>query len=208
MGVDLRIIFGHNLTSKEIIEFPYSLSKSKELKDVYIEEIQSKLDHNGSVERVLSSLEKEYNWENFTENDLINFWTNNENPELVDEIGFMAHSLSTYFGLLYFNRRTVEILYLPEHKYANLHYESNRKFIFNYSKAFAKFIGSEKIVYFSDTFETQVIEDWAQQGMTIESIIDLAIEKFGKPSEILEEAIENRLIIDDVTNPYLETFKR
>lgn len=203
MGVDLRIIIGHNLTSKEIIEFPYSLSKSKELKDVYIEEIQSKIDHNSSIERVLSSLEKEYKWENITENDLLDSWKNNESPELVGENGFMSHSLSTYFGLLYFNRRTVEILYLPEHKYANLNYESHRKFIFNYSKAFAKFLGSEKIVYFSDTFSTQIIEDWAQEGIAIESIIDLAIAKFGKPSEILEQAIENRLIIEDITNPYI-----
>jgi hypothetical protein len=203
MGVDLRIIIGHKLTSKEIIEFPYLLSKSKELKDVYIEEIQSKIDHNSSIERVLSSLEKEYKWENITENDLLNSWTNNENPELVGENGFMSHSLSTYFGLLYFNRRTVEILYLPEHKYANLNYESLRKFIFNYSKAFAKFLGMEKIVYFSDTFSTEIIEDWAQEGIAIESIIDLAIAKFGKPSEILQQAIENRLIIEDITNPYI-----
>jgi hypothetical protein len=203
MGVDLRIIFGHNLTSKEIIEFPYSLKNSKELKDVYIEEIQSKIDHDSTIERVLSSLEKEYKWANITENDLLDSWENNENPELVGENGFMAHSLSTYFGLLYFNRQTIEILYLPEHKYANLHYESHRKFIFNFSKAFAKFLGSKKIIYFSDTFETQIIEDWAQEGITIESITDLAIAKFGKPSEILEQAIENRLIIEDITNPYI-----
>lgn len=203
MGVDLRIIFGHNLTSKEIIEFPYSLSKSKELKDVFTEDIQSKIDHNSDIERVLSSLEKEYKWGNITENDLLDSWENNENPELVGENGFMAHSLSTYFGLLYFNRQTIEILYLPEHKYANLNYESHRKFIFNFSKAFAKFLGSEKIIYFSDTFSTEIVEDWAQEGMAIESIIDLAIAKFGKPSEILEQAIENRLIIEDITNPYI-----
>jgi hypothetical protein len=203
MGVDLRIVIAHKLTSKEIIEFPYLVNRSKELKDVYMEEIQSKIDYNGSIELILSNLDKEYNWENYTESDLLNSWENNENPELVDENGYMAHSLDTYFGLLYFNRQTVEILYLPEHKYANLNYMSNRKFIFNFSRAFAKFLGSEKIVYFSDTFLTEIVENWALEGLTIESIIDLAIAKFGAPSKILAQAIEKRLIIEDIGNPYV-----
>lgn len=204
MGVDLKVIIGHKLTSKEIIEFPYLLNKTKELKDVYIKEIQSKIDHESSIEKVLSNLKEEYYWTNITENDLLNSWANNENPTLVDENGFIAHSLITYFGYMYFNRQTVEITYLPEHKYANLRYKSHRKFIFNYSKAFAKFLGSEKIVYCADTGATEIIECWASEGNTIESVINLSVAKFGKPSEILEEAIDNRFIIDNIGNPFID----
>lgn len=204
MGVDLKVIIGHKLTSKEIIEFPYLLNKAKGLKDVYIKEIQSKIDHGRSIEKVLSNIEEEYYWKNITENDLLNSWANNENPILVDENGFISHSLSTYFGYMYFNRQTVEITYLPEHKYANLRYKSHRKFIFNYSKVFAKFLGTEKIVYCADSGPTESIECWASEGNAIKSIINLSVAKFGTPSGILEEAIENRFIIDDVGNSFIE----
>jgi len=203
MGVDLRVIIGHSLTSKGIMDFPDVLKRTQELKDVYVEEIQSKIEHKYSVEQVLSSLQREFSWENYTENDLLNSWVNNENSLLVDENGFMSHSLTTYFGILYFNRQTVEVMYLPEHKYANLKYKAHRKFIFNFSKAFAKFLGSEKIIYCSDTGETEIIECWATEGMSIESIINSIIVKFGEPSKILEEAIDNRFIIDDVVNSFI-----
>jgi len=204
MGVDLRVIIGHNLTLKDIMEFPYLLDRNTELKEVFTKEIQSKLEFNISREQALASLDKELRWENITEKDLLNSWENNENLQLVDENGFIAHSLTTYFGILYFNRKTVEILYLPEHKYANLKYKPNRKFIFNYSKALAKFLGSKMIVYCADSGPTEIIECWATEGKTIERVLNLAIEKFGRPSDVLEEAIEKRFIIDEAANPFME----
>ena len=45
MGYDIRIIIGHELTPSEIIKFPDFLNNCQELKEVYISEIQSKLDH-------------------------------------------------------------------------------------------------------------------------------------------------------------------
>lgn len=204
MGADLKVIIGHNLSTKDIVEFPCFLSRNKELRDVYTKEIQSKIAHKISIEQALENLEKEYNWENITENDLLNSWANNEDPHLADENCYIIHSLNTYFGLINFNRRTIEILYLPEHKYANLFHESHRKFIFTFSKTLAKFLRSNKIVYCSDSGPTEIIETGAIEGMSIESIINLSIEKFGLPSEILDHAIANRFIIDDIDkrSPY------
>jgi hypothetical protein len=201
MGVDLNVIIGHNLTSKEIMDFPSVLNRNKELKDVFLEGINSKLEHGATVERILSILEKEYFWQNITENDLLDSWKNNETPELVAEYGYICHMLDTYFGFLYFNKRTIDITYLPEHKYANLKYQANREFIFNFSKALAKLVGSEKIIYCADTGSTEIIECWATEGMTIESVLDLAIKEFGMPSTVVEEAIDKRFIIEDVQNP-------
>lgn len=201
MGVDLNVIIGHNLTSKEIMEFPYLLNKNKALKDVYIKGIDSKLEYGASVERILSNLEKEHFWENITEDDLLDSWKNNETPELVNEYCFILHTLNTYFGFLYFNRQTIDITYLPEHKYANLKYEVNRRFIFDFSEAVAKLVGSEKIIYCADTGPTEIIESWASEGKDIESIVNLAIAEFGMPSTVLEQAIDNRFIIEDLQNP-------
>jgi|GEM_PF-2636176 len=203
MGVDLNVIIGHNLSLKEIMDFPNLLNKNKELKDVYLKGINSKIEHGATVERILSILEKEYFWENITETDLLDSWTNNETPELVGEYGYISHSLNTYFGFLYFNKRTIDITYLPQHKYANLKYDSHREFIFNFSKALATLVGSEKIIYCADSGPTEIIECWATEGMSIESVLDLAITEFGMPSTVLEQAIDKRFIVEDVQNPIL-----
>jgi hypothetical protein len=200
MSVDVRIIIGHNLNIKEVISFPKILDNCQELKSIFINEIQSKLDHNYSIEQVLIVARKESNWERVNENDILKSWINNSDPKAVSENGYLAHSLSTYFGSLYFNKQTIEVVYYPEHKYANLFYESSRSFMLQFSNSLAKLLGQTKIVYCNDTTSTSIIVDEATEGKSIDEIINNAILNFGLPSKLLSEAIAKHFFIDDIND--------
>ncbi|TSJ47813.1 hypothetical protein [Fluviicola chungangensis] len=201
MGIDLRVITGHRLSAKQVMDFPDWLEKQQQLKDVFIEHSASKLYFGYKRADILSGLEKKSTWENYTEADLLESWENNEDPERVDETGFIQVSLVTYFGFIYFNRETIEVMYFPEHKYSNLTEVPQRSYILNFSKALAQAFGQTQIVYCSDTYETEYIETLASEGKNLETIIKLGIERFGSPPKTIEAAIVNRFFIDDLHNP-------
>ncbi len=204
MGIDLRVITGHRLSAKQIMDFPDWLEKQQQLKELFILHMDSKLDFGYQPEKIWELLQRKSFWEpDCTEKDLLNSWENKENPDLLHQNGFIAYSLSTYFGIIYFNRTTIEIMYFPEHKYSNLRDENQRSFILTFSRAFARTLGQNQVVYCSDTFESEYIEDLAMEGKNLETIIRLGIERLGKPPKTIREAIENRFFIDDLEDPLL-----
>jgi hypothetical protein len=206
MGVDAMVIIGHKLKPAEIINFPKFIDQCQELKDIFIEEFQSKIDHHYSMEQILLNSKKESHWghsikDKITEEQLLKWWNNNRTPNLVEENGYIGHFMSTYFGRIYFLENTVCTTYLPEHKYANLFFESHRRFMLRFSRAFAKLLGETKIVYCSEAIIANSPEDLAFEGNTIENIIETSISKLWFPSDLLVEAIPTHFFIDDVMNP-------
>lgn len=194
MSIDLHTIIGHQLSSKEVISFPSLLNENLQLKQFYIEKQKINLSQN-LPESFLKKIQEDVSWETITEEYLINSWINNETPELLDENGYINCTLNTYFGFVTFNRNTITILFFPEHKYANLHYENERSFIFEFSDKLAQLLGQDKIIYCSDTFSTEKIESWSYDGFSIDKIEEMAIEKFGALPNSIEQAIENRFFI-------------
>lgn len=206
MGVDSIVIIGHKLKPSEIINFPKFIDQCQELKDIFIEEFQSKIDHHYSMEQILLNSKKESHWghsieDKLTEERLSWEWNNNRNPHLVEENGYIVSLFKTYFGRMYFLENTVCITYFPEHKYANLFFESHRRFLLRFSRAFAKFLGEAKIVYCSEALLVNSPEDLAFEGNTIENIIEISMMKLWLPPDSLIEAIPTHFFIDDVMNP-------
>ena len=194
MSIDLRTIIGHKLSAKEIIAYPSVLSKDLGLKQIFITK-QKKLSTDYRSESWLNKINEEIKWENVTENDLINSWTNNETPKLLDENGYICCVLDTYFGFVTFNKQTITILYIPEHKYSNIFYEPQRSFILEFSEKLALSLGENKVIYCSDTHSTEQIESWSYEGLSIDTIEELSIKKFGIPPSDIEQSIENRFLI-------------
>lgn len=194
MSIDLRTVIGHNLSAKEIIAFPALLNKDQLLKQFYIEK-QQVIQNQILSENFLQKINAELHWENTTEADLIHSWTNNETPELLDDNGYIPCILDTYFGFVTFNKNTITILYFPGHKYANLYYEAERSFIFEFSEKLAQLLGQNKVIYCSDTYDTEQIESWSYEGLSIDTIEELALNKFGALPDSIEQAIENRFLI-------------
>lgn len=199
MSIDLRTVIGHKLSPREVIEFPSFLSENLELKQIFFDKENRQTKQNIS-DNLFKIIHKEIKWNNVNVEDLKKSWTNNETPELLDENGYVTCVLDTYFGFVTFNKQTITILYFPEHKYSNLFYEPQRSFIFEFSKKLAQILGQDKVIYCSDTHSTEQIESWSNEGLSIETIEKLAIDKFGKPAVNIEEAIENRFLIKYIKN--------
>jgi 6-pyruvoyl-tetrahydropterin synthase len=208
MGYDLRIIMGHELTPSQIIKFPDFLNNCQELKDVYISEFQSKLDHRYTKDKFLEVILKkcEWDWERggISEANIIKVWKNNCSPTLVEENGYWKISLSTYFGMIDFDERTINILFYPEHKYANIFYESHRKFILRFSRAMAKQLGQSKIVFTGESYKDFDFEDKATEGKSIEEIINYGTLKFGNVPITLKEAITRKYFFEDLNSPLID----
>ena len=206
MASNLCIIIGHNLTPTEIIKFPNFLDNCQELKDIYISEIQSKLDHHDSVDKVLENVQKKTDWGRWTLNEthILKVWTNNSIPKLVDENGYFEITLTTYFGWIHFNERTINMTYLPEHKYPNLWYESHRRFILRFSRAMAKLLGQTKIVYTGESHVTGDVEDESTEGRSIDEIINYGTLRFGDAPISLIENIDKGFFIEDTINPFAD----
>ena len=179
MSVDLIVIIGHNLTLAEIISFPKFLTDSLELKQAFASEIKSKQDHSSGYlkytkEDMRLDLQEEMSWKNVDETHIQRSWEINcDETKREDSGGYYTPLLNTYFGYICFNKKTVQITYFPEHKYANLYYQSHRSFILNFSRAMAKALGQTKIVYCDDTGPTSSIKDDSMEGKSIEQIISM-----------------------------------
>jgi len=197
MGADLKLYIGHNLTHSEIISFPEFIDNCQELKDVYISEIQSKLEYRITRENAIKRLTKKSTWGKTTISELLDSWKNNRNSKLVEENGYIYHDIDCYFGSISINEKTLEIDFSPEHKYANLYHPANRRFIILFSRAFAKVMNKKHIVYCNDMGQTSFIEDDATEGKSINEIIEHAIQKLGTPSKSLKVALEKGFIIDN-----------
>ncbi len=195
MSIDLRIVIGHKLSSYEVINFPFLLEKDQKMKQIFIDK-QKKISTDYLSKSFLERINESKGWENVNEKDLENSWANNETPKLLDDNGYITCVLNTYFGFVTFNKQTITLVYFPEHKYSNLFYEPQRSFIFEFSKNLAQLLKQDKVIYCSDTHSTEQIESWSYEGLSIDTIEKLAIEKFGKHAVNIEEAIENRFLIE------------
>ena len=194
MGIDLRTIIGHKLSIDEIINFPDFLNKNLELKQIFLKKEQ-KINQCLSKIFISKTVDIKSDWEEITKEDILKSWANNITSKLLDEVGYICCTLSTYFGLVTFNQQTITILYIPESKYSNMFNNLERDYIFEFSETLAKILEQKKVIYCSDTYSTEQIESWSYQGLAIEDIEKLAIEKFGYPPNDIEQAIENRFVI-------------
>lgn len=197
MSIDLRTVIGHQLSAKEIVAYPSLLSKDLGLKQTFITK-QKKVSPDYLTKSWLNKINEEIRWENVTEKDLINAWTNNENPELLDENGYICCVLDTYFGCVTFNKQTITIVFFPEHKYSNMFHEPQKSFIFDFSEKLALSLGGDKVIYCSDTHPTEQIERWSYEGLSIDTIEELSKKMFGVPHDDIEQAIENRFLIKSI----------
>ena len=205
--VDLVIIIGHSLTPNQIIQFPEKIDNWQQLKDIYLEEYESKLEYNYSLEQVNNSLYKKSSWSvnPITEIMLINSWESNINLITIEEEGYFWYHIDTYFGQINFCRNTIIIKLYPEHKYGTLLQKANLRFILKFNREFAKVLEQKKVFYCADSlFPCSIFEDEAIEGKTIEEIITLSKQKFGTPSLVLEKAIYKGFFIDDISVPILK----
>lgn len=201
MATDIIAIIGHNLTPFEIANLPKQIDSQIELKDIYINNYRNKAEFGYKQQQIKEISLPKSNWTyEFSESNLVNCWTHNENLP-VDYPMYNEIQLETYFGWLTINRHTIQIKLFPEHKYANFFYFNQCKYILFFNRALAKKIGQDKIIYTADNghgFED--LQKKAIEGEKFDELLKHCEETFGTDSNSIVEKIKNMFFIDNISN--------
>lgn len=200
MGIDLCSLIGHSLTPDEVKLFPSVVDSWDEVKQAYIENSYGQTDRNGTVNDSLTKVNIPSFWNKYDlsiDEQISKNWL-----EVTDDDNFRV-KLETYFGFIYIYRHTLDVEFSPEHKYANLFTESSRNYILRFNRLIAKRMSQNFVVYCPDSgHRTEQIKDWAAySGHTIEDVLTLATNEFGKPPNDLVGGIINMFFIDFIDNP-------
>lgn len=200
MATDIITIIGHHLTISEIIDLPKQIDSSTEIKALWLDEIENRVEFGYTKEKLIEASKKKSYWDiEVDENVLLEFWKSNEGSQ-EDSLMYLNCYLHTFFGWLRIYRHTIQIILLPEHKYPNLFYYNRCKYILTFNRALAKQFGQNKLIYAADNgFSSSIVEDKAIEGFNFESLVAFGQTKFGIDSCSISEKITNMFFIDDIS---------
>ena len=189
MGVDLIAAIGHRLSKAELLKLPVFIDQQTSLRDIkfllgdpYLMQLKESK-WNGDVEMTESVLEQI--WDDWRLD------THLSNERIFDNI------IDCFIVIIDVWRNTLLICHSPEHKYSNLQSPDKARVIFESNRCIARALGEDKILYFPDSaFPTSILLDKAQNGLTIEELIDFGIKEFGQPPEMLSDGAQFMFFID------------
>lgn len=186
--MDIVAIMKHEMDVEEILSMPEKINTWHELNSYFLQ-------HNPSESSEISA-----HWDcgprPMTKERLIIEWDAWHGGSQV----WGVNTINCNFGTFQIHRHTITFCPWPQHKYANLYYEDKRLYVLIFIRKIAKLIGSEKILYCTDSAcSTALIKEKACLGLSFEEVMLYGLDFFGDVPKSLPEAVYNYFFIDDFT---------
>lgn len=193
MGVDLIAAIGHKLSKAELLKLPVIIDQQKSLREI-------KFLQGDSYFMQL----KEAKWNSelkMTESVLEQLWDDWRLDTHLSGERIFDNTIDCLIGSIDVWRNTLLICHFPEHKYSNLQNPDTARILFESNRCIARALGEDKILYFPDSaFPTSILCDKAQNGLTIDELIDFGIKEFGEPPKTLSDGAQFMFFIDHFQN--------
>lgn len=192
MGMDLKVIIGHSLEPKEILQVPELIENDNRF-------------HKNS--QFFEGKYKKPTWYNYgreregfmDENLMQEIWKDCETDS--DEAGMRDVKIDCHWGAIEFCRKCVIVDFSALHKYGNLRQTEPGRYIMRMSRNVAQLLNHNEIIYCVDSFlPTAKIWGKAFTGLSFVEVKNWANKTFGKPPTEINEAIHNYYFIDDVNS--------
>ena len=180
MGMDFRMIMGHELNFDQIKNLNQDESLWKSLADF----LKAELNYQPTDPY------KKWTKEPIPKN-LNEFWTEIETQGYSDTTFY----IDCFFGNITIFRKTIKIWFSTIfHSYWFFKHSKDTIQIINIGRIFANHIGTDKILYIPDGYvKTAIIEDYSG---SLEDIISKGIREFGEPPKGISKGRKNYFFVD------------